>query len=252
MFKSAITIIGKFISGLTIEKLKQYGLVALIFLFLALFGYIGILRLKLRNAEINLIIANQNVASLADRIHKIATRSGDSETVKIALLVNKVKDLEALNASLAKKAKDQPGQIHMIEEVGLQVDHAPVSTEAKITGGIAPFHFIDSTKGRRFDMSGTVTLHAADSARIALERLRLQLVVLTGITTIDGKLHAYAQCENPDVSIFSIESASFDVPMLIKPPGRFWLGVKCLGIGIMIGAAATELVNLYLDRKTKP
>jgi hypothetical protein len=230
-------------------KAKLYG--SIVIIILLLIGLIMFQSHQINSLKTKLITSNQNVVSLADTIRTIKTKSGQEETVKYALLVNNIKELQKINAALAKKVKDQPGEVHAISDISVAANHDTIKINVPVIkhdSGIYTMSaaYADSNKGGSLSLAAKIKLRIpGDSAQIVLDRLQMNLNIECGLSVVDKKLQAFAKCDYPGVKFTSINSASFDVPVLVKPPSRFWLGCKCFGLGVGIGLVAVPVYKLF-------
>ena len=247
-FGGILSGIGKKFMSLSSDA-KLYSFIA--FIILLLIGMVVYQSHQINSLKTKLIIANQNIVALGDTIRTAKTKSGQDESVKYTLLVNNVNDLKKLNADLAKKVKDQQGQVHNIADIGVVTKHdtikvnVPLVKQDSNTYTIAAT-YADSNKGGSLALSAKVKFKLpGDSARVIFDRLQMNLNIEYGLSVVDKKLQAFAKCDYPGVKFTALNSASFDVATLVKPPSRFWLGCKCLGIGVGIGIAAVPLYKLF-------
>lgn len=198
---------------------------------------------RIKTLTTNLVIANQNILSIGDTVRTVTTRTG-TEQVKYALLVKDVNDLQKLNAALAAQVKDQTGEVHNITELGTSMTHDTIKLAGQVRDSAVDVAYADSNAGGSLYLVEHIRLFQ-DSAAITLSRLQMNLNIECGLSVVDKKLQAFAKCDYPGVKFTSINSASFDVPVLDKPPSRFWLGCKCFGLGVGLGLAAVPVYKLF-------
>jgi hypothetical protein len=228
---------------------EQYAIIAGILLFLALFGYIKIQSGQINSLKSKLMVATQNVAALGDTVRIIKTKSGQVESAKYTLMAKNISDLQKLNADLAKQVKDQPGQVHSVTNIETVLKHDTIKMAGKVLDSQVAISYKDSSAGGSLNLAGRVRLFK-DSAAVILDKLQLSLDIYTGIIQ-DKKtklLSAYAKCDYKGVTFKELNSVSFDVQDLVKPPSRFLLGVECLGIGVGIGLVAVPIYKLFTKK----
>lgn len=193
------------------------GLIALLFYFTAM--YQSCVNHKLKQ---QLTVADHNIKALNDSIRITIDKQGKEEANKLALLTDKVSNLEKLNTELYAEVKNIKGKVSTIIKTDIKVLHdtVPLIVKAGLVDSTvrADFSF-DTTysPGNFRKLSGYTKYSLKDNLSSGtLTRDELGIKLVTGIKNLDkGKPEIFIKSDYPGLSVSSLDGAVLD-PNLFK------------------------------------
>lgn len=184
-----------------------------------------------------LTTSEQNVKALNDSVRQTQTKDNKPEFDKLALLTDKVSNLEKLSTDLAEEVRNTKGKTTYITKVGASIKHDTTYLPAKttVTDSMITTNFSKDTvysQGNSRYLAGYTTYDIKSGESLAaVTKDSLNLSLITGIKNLDkGKPEIFVRSPYPGFTPTSIEGAILD-PSLFKPKNK----QRLITIGLNIG-----------------
>lgn len=188
-------------------------------------------------AQKKLEVAEQNILALNDTLRETKNKQGEVEFNKLALLTDKVSNLEKLNADLAHSIKNIKGNVSTIIKGEAKIVHDTTYLDAE--GGIennlvtADFKLdtVYSPGNSRKIKGWTEYDLETDAVNAAITQDEIEMSFVTGIKNLDrGKPEIFLSSPYPGFRATKIDGAVLD-PGLFKKPDK----QKLITLGLHIG-----------------
>lgn len=175
-----------------------------------------------RDLRKQIAVANHNINALNDTIRITKDRKGHEEFDKLALLTDKVSNLEKLNSDLAKEVKAIKGNVTTIIKGDVRIVHdtVPLIVKGELVDSTvrADFNFsANYSPGNFRSLSGYTKFDLRNGkASGTLLQDSLGIRFTTGIKNLDkGKPEIFLKSDYPGFSVSQLDGAVLD-PKLFK------------------------------------
>lgn len=195
------------------------------------------------NLKTDLSISEQNNKALADSVRYEKTRSGKLEAVKNVLVADK-RDLEKLNADLAKELKEEKGKVKEIYKFITIIKHDTIYVPTYL------IKYADGSNGLKWEHD---TIYAKDNERhlagvsrfridslgnitpmgTLITRDEIMMSLVTGLKEKDGNIEIFIRSDYPGFNALKIDGAIIDPKK--HPVVKKFTKQKRFGIGPYIG-----------------
>jgi hypothetical protein len=194
-------------------------------------------------------LANANIEALKDSVRYEKNKRGEEIAIKKALLADK-KNLESLNAELAREVKELKVRPVTIQVVGGTIAADPIIIENEIIkyreGEYGLLWDYDTTysEGNYRKFSGETSVNVDSCGVIESKGTKIKtdeigLTLVTGLREKDGALEIYVNPKYPGMIINKIEGAIIDPQKsnVIKKyfPQKKWSIGPMIGVGVSVG-----------------
>jgi len=176
-----------------------------------------------RNLRKEVAVAQQNINALNDTIRITKDRQGRDEYDKLALLTDKVSNLEKLNQDLATEVKSIKGRTSTIIKGDVQIVHdtVPLIVKGELVDSTvrADFDFSKNFSAGNFRKLSGYTKYdlRTGNATGQLTADTLGIRFVTGIKNLDkGKPEIFLKSDYPGFSVTQLEGAVLDPKLFQK------------------------------------
>lgn len=192
-----------------------------------------------RNARLKkeLAVATHNINAANDTIRLERNKNGDTMSVKLAFLTDKLSNLEKLNEDLYAEVKNIKGKVSTIIKTDVQVKEVekpvPFLVEGKLADSTVTAQFkFDTTysPGNYRKLAGFTQYNLRNGqSNGSLTQSEFGMRFTTGIRNLDkGKPEIFLQSNYPGFTVTALEGAVLD-PLLFK---KKKVPTITLGVGI--------------------